>query len=221
MQIQWYGQSCFRLQTKFNGHDVVIVTDPYLNEYVGLKKPKLAADIVTLSHEHKDHADLKSIKGTTETPEPFIIKGPGEYEFKNIFTYGVPSFHDNNSGQDRGPNTIYVFYIEGIKIAHLGDLGQTELTTAQLELVEGVDILLIPVGGKYTINAAEAIKLIGQIDPRIIIPMHYKIPGLKIDLESADKFIKEMGNNAETMDKLKITKKDLPQEETRLIVLNN
>ncbi|PJA92296.1 hypothetical protein CO134_00815 [Candidatus Kuenenbacteria bacterium CG_4_9_14_3_um_filter_39_14] len=218
MQIQWFGQSCFKITSKSTNGDVILVTDPYANKY-GLKKPKLSADIITVSHNHEDHNDCQSVKGTSNTPDPFIIKGPGEYEFKGIFIYGIPSYHDNEHGAQRGQNTIYVISTEGITVTHLGDIGERELTAEQLEYVEDSDILLIPVGGKYTIDGKEAAKLVSQIEPRIVIPMHYKIPGLNLDIDSAEKFIKEIGNKKEELDKLKIYKKDLPQEETKLIIL--
>jgi L-ascorbate metabolism protein UlaG (beta-lactamase superfamily) len=218
MTLQWYGGACFKITAKSSSGDSTVITDPYSNKN-GLKKPKLAADIITQSHEHDGHGDLKSVKGTTDTPDPFVIKGPGEYEFKGVFVYGVPAYHDSEGGKSRGANTMYVISAEGITIAHLGDLGEKELTTEQLEYIENSDILLVPVGGKYTVDGKEAAKLVSQIEPRIVIPMHYKIPGLKLDIDSADKFIKEMGNKAEELDKYRINKKDLPQEETKLIIL--
>ncbi|HRY63117.1 MAG TPA: MBL fold metallo-hydrolase [Patescibacteria group bacterium] len=218
MQIQWLGQSCFKIQVKSSLGETTIVTDPFSEGY-GLKLPRLTADIVTVSHDHKDHSDLSKIKGATENQTPFIVKGPGEYEIKNVFVRGLPASHDDESGKKLGSNIIYLIRAEGITIVHLGDLGQKELTPQQLEYIEETDILLIPVGGKYTINGAEAATLVSQIEPRIVIPMHYKIPGLNVDIETADKFVKEMGNHKEEMDKLKISKKDLPQEDTKLILL--
>jgi L-ascorbate metabolism protein UlaG (beta-lactamase superfamily) len=218
MQIQWLGQSCFKIQVKSSLGETTIITDPFSDEY-GLKSPRLAADIVTISHDHKDHSDLSKIKGVAENQNPFVIKGPGEYEIKNVFVQGLPSVHDNENGKKLGSNIIYLIRAEGMTIVHLGDLGQKELSPQQLEYIEEADILFVPVGGKYTLNGAEAATLVSQIEPRIVIPMHYKIPGLKVDIDTADKFIKEMGNHKEEMDKLKIAKKDLPQEDTRLIIL--
>ena len=218
MTLQWFGQACFKITTKSPNGDIIIVTDPYSNQY-GLKKPRLSADILTVSHQHDDHSDIKSVKGTAGSPKPFLIKGPGEYETNNIFIYGLASWHDNQHGQQRGPNTMYIFSLENMTLAHLGDLGQKELSGQQLELLENIDILLVPVGGHYTINATEAVKIISQIEPRIIIPMHYKIPGLKLDIDKVDKFIKEIGNKKEELDKLRISRKDLPHEETKLIIL--
>lgn len=213
MQIKWYGNSCFRIQAKTDSGESMLVTDPYSDAITGLKKPKLGTDVATVSGNIKE-MDLKSIKGTDQTPEPFVVQNPGEYEFKNIFVYGIPGTDEKKE------NIIYVISAENITIAHLGDFNQKELTNEQLEIIENSDILMIPVGGKSTLTASEAVKIIGQVEPRIVIPMSYNIPGLKTkDLDPVDKFVKEMGNNAETVDKLKILKKDLPQEDTQIIIL--
>lgn len=210
MQITWLGQACFKIQ----GKDVTIVTDPYDNKYTGLKLPRLNADIVSVSHNHQDHNNAKAVNG-----DPFIAKNPGEYETKNVFIWGVPSWHDDQDGAERGDNTIFIFKFEDIKIAHLGDLGNI-LDEKQLEKLEGVDILMIPVGGVYTIDAKKAAEVVKQIDPRIIIPMHYKIPGLKIKLDPVDKFCSEMGiKKYETEEKLKISKKELPVDDFQITIL--
>jgi L-ascorbate metabolism protein UlaG (beta-lactamase superfamily) len=210
MIIQWLGQSAFKIQDK----ELTIAIDPH--DKTGLKMPKFQADLLLITHDHDDHNNVKAIKGT-----PFIINGPGEYEVKNVFVYGLKAFHDNKEGTERGKITCYVIEINGVKIAHLSDLGQDNLNERKLSILEGVDILLIPVGGIYTINGTGAVKIISQIQPRIIVPMHYKIPGLKIKLEPVETFLKEFGvNDPEKMDKLKIQKKDLPQEETKVIILN-
>jgi L-ascorbate metabolism protein UlaG (beta-lactamase superfamily) len=210
MTIFWLGQSAFKIQDK----DVTLAIDPYGE--IGLKMPKFQAGVLLITHDHDDHNNKEAIKGT-----PFLIDGPGEYEVKNVFVYGIPAFHDDKGGAERGKITIYLIEMEGIKVAHLSDLGQQSLTNEQLELLEGVDILLIPVGGHFTIDGEQAAKIVSQLQPRIVIPMHYKIPGLNIKLESVDKFLKEFGAaNLEKMDKLKISKKDLPQEETKVILLN-
>jgi L-ascorbate metabolism protein UlaG (beta-lactamase superfamily) len=215
MQIINLGHACFKIQTKTSKGDITIVTDPY-DKKIGFKMPKTTADIVTISHNHYDHSNAGEVNG-----DPFVVNGPGEYEVKGIFVYGIPSFHDKQDGRERGNNTINVIKLmeEDISIAHLGDLGHV-LGNKELEHLEKIDILLIPVGGKYTISTKEAIEVINQIEPRIVIPMHYKIPGLKIDgLSGVDVFCKEMGVNGDKTNKLKISKKDLPQEETRVVVL--
>lgn len=214
MQITWLGHSSFRLQGKSSSDVVSIVIDPYKSEFVGLKMPKVEADIVTISHDHDDHNNLDAIKG-----EPFVIRGAGEYEIKGVYIDGIHSFHDAEKGAKRGDNIIYRFDIEDIAVAHLGDLGH-ELDDKQLERLEGTDILLIPVGGTYTLDAQKAISVINQVEPRIIIPMHYSVPGLKIDLDPVEKFLKAIAIKPRHEEKLKITKKDLPQENMEVVVLS-
>ncbi|MBU0722030.1 MBL fold metallo-hydrolase [Patescibacteria group bacterium] len=213
MYITWLGQSCFKLQDKIGQDGVILVTDPYDND-TGLKMPRFEADIVTVSHDHHDHNNTGAIRNN-----PFIINTAGEYEIKGIFVEGVESAHDEKNGAERGKNIIYRIEIEDISITHLGDLGHI-LDTKQLEKLEGTDILLIPVGGKYTINATMAVEIISQIEPRIVIPMHYKLPGLKLDIDGVEKFIKELGIQPRHEEKLKISKKDLPQEDMELVVLS-
>ncbi len=216
MVIQWLGQACLKVQTKpgANG-EVAVLFDPFDPGYVGLKLPKVTADVVAVTHDHADHNYLAGVSG-----DYFTIAGPGEYEVKQTFIYGVPGFHDNSGGSERGPITMYLLEAEGLSLAHLGDIGQAELTQAQLETLEGADILVLPVGGTYTVNAKQAAAIVAQVEPRILIPIHYKLPGLKFDLDPVDKFTHELGLKPEVTDKLKVTKKDLPQEETKLVVLS-
>jgi len=192
----------------------VVFTDPF-NKELGLVPPRGQANIVTVSHQHPDHNNYESLSG-----EPLMVDGPGEYESKGVNIKGIFSYHDNQEGKERGTNTIYVIEIEGIKICHLGDLGQKKLTDEQLEEVNEVDILMIPVGGVYTLDGEGAVDIINQIEPRLVIPMHYKITGLNAKIEGAEGFLKEMGvGKKEAVDKLTLKKKDLPQEETEVVVM--
>jgi len=210
MVITWYGQSCFKIQSG----ETVLFTDPFCKE-IGLTPPRGQANIVTISHQHRDHNNYDALTG-----EPLVIKGPGEYEIKGINIKGIFSFHDNKEGRERGTNTVYVIDVEGIKICHLGDLGEEKLNNVQVEEINGVDILMIPVGGALTINGEDAVEIINQIEPKLVIPMHYKIPGLSVKLDGVDVFLKEMGiGKKETVDKLTIKKKDLPQEETEIVIM--
>ncbi len=213
MNIIWYGQSCFRIQ----GKDIVLVTDPF-DKKIGLKPPYGAADIVTISHSHYDHSNAGAIKGN-----PFIIDGPGEFEIKKVVIRGIESYHDNKNGKERGSNTIYKIEMEGIKICHLGDLGQSALRNGQLEKIGQVDILFIPIGGIFTIDWKEAISIINQIEPHIIIPMHYKIPGVAGDLlklDTADKFCKEYGiSTSKAISKFSVKAKDLSQEKEEVVLM--
>jgi L-ascorbate metabolism protein UlaG (beta-lactamase superfamily) len=213
MQISWLGHAAFRLQGKTSTDTVTIITDPYKGEKVGLKLPRLEGDIVTISHDHDDHNNIDAVKG-----EPFLIRGAGEYEVKGVYVEGIHSFHDAEKGAKRGDNVMYRFELEDISIVHLGDLGH-ELDDKQLERLEGTDILLVPVGGVYTIDAQKAVAVINQIEPRIVIPMHYKVPGLAFDLGTLDQFLKAIAIKPRREEKLKITKKDLPQDDMELVVL--
>lgn len=193
---------------------VTLVTDPFDKE-TGLKVPNFEADIVTVSHDHHDHNNVSALRGT-----PFVIECAGEYDYKGILVEGIDSFHDEKKGEERGGNIIYRIEVDDISVAHLGDLG-TVLDNTQLEKLVGTDVLLIPVGGKYTLDAKKAVEVISQIEPRIVIPMHYKTDGLKIDdLDSIDKFIKEIGLTPSYEEKLKISKKDLPVEDMELVILS-
>jgi L-ascorbate metabolism protein UlaG (beta-lactamase superfamily) len=215
MHIQYLGHSCFKLIGKDDkGNAVSLVTDPFGPEY-GLRLPSVEADIVTVSHQHKDHNNVAGIKG-----KPYVIDTPGEYEVRDVFIQGIDSFHDDKSGTERGANIIYRISMEDMVITHLGDLGHT-LDAKQIERLEGTDILFIPVGGRYTLNAAKAVEVINQIEPRMVIPMHYSVSGLKVELEGLDKFIKEIGMKPTEEEKLKITKKDLPVEDMELVVLKS
>lgn len=214
MLISWLGHSAFKLQGKSPSDTVTIITDPFSPEKVGLKLPRLEADIVTISHDHDDHNNSAAVKG-----EPHLITGTGEYEIKGVFIEGVFSYHDDKKGAERGTNIMYRYEIEDLSVTHLGDLG-TELDNKQLESLEGTDILLVPVGGVYTINAATAVKVINQIEPRIVIPMHYNVSGLKFKLDPLENFLKAMGVKPRQEEKLKIVKKDLPQETMEVVVLS-
>jgi L-ascorbate metabolism protein UlaG (beta-lactamase superfamily) len=214
MYLQYLGQSCFKIQDKTTADGITLVTDPFDKE-TGLKVPNFEADIITISHNHHDHNNAKALRGT-----PFVISRAGEYDVKGVAVHGVDSFHDNKEGKEKGGNVIYRIEIDDISIAHLGDLGHT-LTSQQLEVLVGTDILLIPVGGKYTIDAKQAMEIISQIEPRIVIPMHYKLPGMPADigLDNVDRFIKEIGLKPTEEERLKINKKDLPVEDMELVVM--
>jgi len=215
MNIIWHGQSCFQIiASRVKNNQVSIVIDPF-SEEIGLRVPKLEADILLITHRHQDHNNIKAVPGGS-----FLIEGPGEYEIKNVFIQGITSFHDNSQGKERGENTIYTIEVEDLKICHLGDFGQKELTEEQLEKIGEVDILMIPVGGTYTISAKEAPKIMAQIEPKITIPMHYALPKLKVKLDPLDKFLKTFGiKNLEPVKKLSIKKKDLSPEEAKIVVL--
>ncbi len=217
MNIQYYGHSCFKIVTKPNGRntdDVVVFFDPF-DKSIGLKPPQGRADIVFVSHlQHSDHNNIGVFKG-----EPIVVDTPGEYSVKGINVTGVDSFHDDKEGAERGRNTVFVLETEGIKVCHLGDLG-TDLNEKQMEAIGAVDILFIPVGGTFTIDGKQAGKLVKKIEPKIVIPMHYKAPGIKLNISDEKEFCAEMGNcPKEKINKINIKEKDLVDKNMEVVLM--
>jgi len=210
MQINWYGHSCFRLR----GKGGAVVTDPYGDE-LGYKLPRLRADIVTVSHDHPDHANVKAISG-----KPKIIDGPGEYEIQGIFVIGIPTYNEESAKGSGIRNTVYVFDLDGVTVCHLGAL-QRVPTQAQTEELGEVDVLLVPVGGGATLSPAKASEVISVLEPKVVIPMHYKTERLKgLKLQPVSQFLKEMGvKDVVPQDRVTITKAGLPSE-TQTIVMD-
>ena len=206
MEIVWYGLSCFRLT---NRHQATIVTDPY-HGTVGLPRIKLKGDVVTISHDASGHNNTAAVSGWRRE-----LNGPGEYEIGNVFITGIATIGEAN----KTGNILYLFDYGGLTVAHLGDIFTVPAQT-QIEALEQVDILLVPVGGGSSLNAAKAAELVSMLEPGIVIPMHYNIPGLKLELEDVDRFLKEMGvNDPLEKDSLKLTKGKLT-EETQVVLLS-
>jgi len=210
MNIFWHGQSCFSLTaTPSKNNQVKVVIDPF-GEETGLKMPKLSADLVLMTHQNNHNQVSKAVNG-----EFFLINGPGEYEVKEVFVQGIAS------EKEKGINTIYTIETEDLKICHLGCLNQKELTDEQLDKIGEVDILMIPVGDGEAISAKEAVKIMSQIEPQIILPMYYHLPKLKIKLDGVDKFLKMIGvKKIEPLPKLSIKKKDISADEVKIILLS-
>lgn len=217
MQINWYGQTCFQIEAKQGKDKVKIITDPFGKE-VGLKLPKLKADIVTISHPDYNNKNINS--ASEDRKDPIFIEGPGEYESREVYIHGIDAFHDDKKGADLGKVTIYTIKAEGMVICHLSNIGQNELEEEQVDAIGEVDILLLPVGGKDSIHSSIAIKIMSQIEPRITIPMYYNIPGLKNKLDSLDLFFKELGiDKIPAEEKVKIQKSNLTIDKAQIIVL--
>lgn len=187
MKISWLGHACFMIETE----KLKILTDPF-NEGVGYPLFQDTADIVTVSHDHWDHNAVQLVKGN-----PFIIDQAGSYNHKDICIKGVASFHDKNQGKDRGANIIYKISAEGINLVHLGDLGHI-LNSDQIEQIGSNDILFLPVGGNYTIDAREAYEIAEILKPKIVIPMHFKtavnsfaIDPVEVYTAQIDQFVKK------------------------------
>jgi len=208
MEITWYGHAFFRLR----GREGIVVTDPFGKDS-GYTSPHIRADIVTISHDHENHSSIKGFRGN-----PRILRGPGEYEVKGIFVKGIATYHDNKKGAKRGRNTIYRYDLDNLTVAHLGDLGHV-LSQPQVESLNSIDVLLIPVGGGATIGPAEAAEIVSLVEPRIVIPMHYETAAYKGNLEKVEKFLDQMGvKSVQPQDVLKIKPSSLP-EETHVVLL--
>lgn len=216
MDIKYLGHSSFRIR----GKSAAVVTDPFDKSTVGLSFPPITSDIVTVSHEHQDHNAVDAIKPRDEKSTVMVLRGPGEYEIQGVKIFGIHTFHDKEQGKERGVNTMYRIEIDGMSILHCGDLGHV-LSDDQLEEVGTVEVLMIPTGGHFTINEKEAAKVVSQIEPSIVIPMHYKAPGLASSfdmLSPVDAFLSEMEKEPLREQKLVLTREKIPLETTVVVM---
>jgi L-ascorbate metabolism protein UlaG (beta-lactamase superfamily) len=214
--IQYLGHACFRLR----GREGTVICDPF-DRSTGLDIGRPTAHVVTVSHNHPDHNNVAAVRPLRD--KTFVVDGPGEYEVSGVLITGIRTAHDKQKGDDLGFNTVYVIHLDEIAFCHLGDLGH-ELSHTQLDEIGNIDVLFVPVGGGETIGPAEATNVISQIEPRIVIPMHYAAPQLSFEqeLQPLDKFLHEIGKkDIEPEEKLALTAHNLPPEgeETRVVVL--
>ncbi len=202
MKIKWYGQACFKITTE-NGTRIIM--DPY-HDMLGYKLPQLEAEIVTTSHEHGDHNNVEAIGGAFEH-----IKETGMFSSAGIEIKGIETFHDKFSGAKKGKNTVYCFRIDGLNICHLGDLGHL-LNPQQIQEIGRTDILLLPVGGTYTLDAADAAEVMKQLKPKVVIPMHYRTKALGVPgmiFGTAESFVKHAGLKSKKEKELEISLEDV------------
>ncbi len=182
MRIKWYGHACFLL----DWGEVQVLTDPF-DQTVGYPLPSEQVDFITVSHEHYDHNHTAGVPG-----EPTVFRGPGEQTHAELSKIGLrvtgfPSFHDPEQGTLRGANTIFRFTHHNLVVVHLGDLGE-DLSESLVEEIGSVDILLVPVGGTYTLDAQGAYEVVQTLRPKVVIPMHYHTPVLKFELAKVTEF---------------------------------
>ena len=207
MEITWYGRACFRLR----GRDATAITDP-CPPSTGFVAGKHDVELLTLSHDHPDHSYTRSITSR------MTLTRPGEYEVRDLLVTGVRSFHDGSGGAERGSNTIFNIEVDGVHICHLGDLGHL-LTEEQLTEIGHVDVLLVPVGGRYTITPTEAAEVVTQVGAKLVIPMHFATDGASTDLNGPDEFLREMAvAEATRQPKAVVTHSSLP-DEMQVVVL--
>ncbi|PIR98881.1 MBL fold metallo-hydrolase [Candidatus Collierbacteria bacterium CG10_big_fil_rev_8_21_14_0_10_44_9] len=216
MEISYLGHSCFKMKTKSG----VVVTDPY-DKYIGFPMPSVSADIVTVSHlAHRDHAAVELVSGNSKRDKPFVISQPGEYEVEGVSVFGYPSFHDAVEGKDRGINTVYVIQAEDMRILHLGDLGHA-LTEKMVGELENIDVVMIPVGGVYTIGTKEAVEIIAKLEPYYVLPMHYRTEKYdqKVfgELDGVEKFIAAYEHGSRSVKSLSLSKLSFSEDLTEVI----
>ena len=181
-EFRWFGHNCFRIRAR----EATILTDP-LDRSTGYAMPKQTADVVTISHDHPGHSNLAAVK-----PEYQVVRGPGEYEMHDIFVTGIRTYHDDSRGKERGYNTVYLIEVEGMIVCHLGDLGHA-LTEEQAELMSNVDVLFVPAGGGNVISPSLAAEVVGQLEPKLVIPMQYRTDVGDKKLGEVGDFCKHLG----------------------------
>lgn len=214
-EIYYLGHAAFKIKT----NNATVIIDPFDPKFVGLPWKNQPADLVLITHNHDDHSYSAGIEGS-----PYIVKDPGEYEAKGVQVFGIPSFHDKKKGEDRGANTLYLIEVEGVVVAHLGDLGHP-LNEEQLKQLENVDILMIPVGNPNALSVKEAVETVKELEPLIVIPMHFLVPGMTDNWTKwghlpLKNFLSEYGaEEGEAVEKIKIKSRDDLGEETRVVVM--
>jgi L-ascorbate metabolism protein UlaG (beta-lactamase superfamily) len=215
VDLSWLGHACFRLR----GRDVTILTDPYDSEGLGYPPLTMRADVVTISNSHPHHAGLSAIEG-----RPKVLRGPGEYEIGGALIWGVRTADVPTDGAASGSparNTAFVIQLEELTVCHLGDLARAPLSAEELTRIKDADVLLVPVGGNCTINASQAAEVVAQVEPKLIVPMHYATEETRgqIVLDEVERFCKELGaTEAAPRPRLSITSTTLPAEPTVVLL---
>jgi len=207
VDITWYGHSCFRISER---NRITVVTDPF-SESLGLPVPKLKADVVTVSHDEPGHNNVELVKG-----DPYVLRGPGEYEIKGLFVTGL-AMHNTAAARPRR-NVAYLIEMDSLTVLHLGDLDHVPEQSV-IESIGEVNVLLVPVGGGKGLKASEAAEVVALVEPHFVVPMHYALPGLMLDLDPVDRFLKAMGVTVpQEMEVLKVTSGSLP-EQPQVVIL--
>ncbi|MCF7835681.1 MAG: MBL fold metallo-hydrolase [Candidatus Marinimicrobia bacterium] len=216
MVITYYGISCFKVQSG----DTVLAFDPP-SKKSGVKAPRFQADVVLVSHNHDNHNGVDNMTSKDKGEKDFfLIDGPGEYEAKGMFVQGIQTFHDQESGKKHGLNSVYVVNFENIDFCFLGDFGEKELRAETRESIGDVDVLFVPIGGESVTDIRDIIKIINQIEPKVVIPMHYMMGDQKQADKTLSNFLKELGQDKIVpVDKFTFKKKDILDKKGEVVVL--
>jgi len=208
LDITWLGHACFRIR----GREASVITDPY-GRSLGLSLGRQTAEIVTISHDSPSHNAAEAVVG-----QPRVVRGPGEYEIRGVMIAGLATPGERGPNGELGRNTAYAIGIDDLTICHLGDLGKT-LTPEQIDALKDPDVLCIPVGGNCTLPPAEVVEVVSQLEPKLVLPMHYALPGVSLKLEPIERFCREMGvQEIRAQPKLTVTRGSLPDETTVVIL---
>jgi L-ascorbate metabolism protein UlaG (beta-lactamase superfamily) len=181
LRVRWHGHSCFEVADD----DLTVVTDPHDGKSLGIAPPRVKADVLLVSHEHFDHASIRTVEKPGST---IIYKEPGEITDGPLWIKGVTTFHDSQEGESRGENIAFVFELGGVRFCHLGDLGHKP-TEAQLEEIGPIDVLFAPIGGVFTIDAPAAWRVADMVKPKVLVPMHYRFGGLSLSINDLAPFL--------------------------------
>ncbi|KXB02114.1 hypothetical protein AKJ43_02455 [candidate division MSBL1 archaeon SCGC-AAA261D19] len=203
VSLNWYGQACFEIS-----NSSTVVTDPHDGDSIGLGAPQLEADIVTVSHDHYDHSSGVELVSKAAT---VTVEESGEEVVGGVNIRGFESYHDKSEGEERGKNLIFTIDLDGIRICHLGDLGHM-LDSEKIEQLGDVDVLLTPVGGNFTIDGSEAAEITEEIDPQVVVPMHYKINGLQVPISGSEEFLDSLNEEYGLEERGELRLKALPEE---------
>jgi len=204
IKIRWHGHACFEVSDT-----VTVVTDPHDGSSIGIKPPNVKADIVLVTHDHYDHNKTKVV----EKEGTRVIRG-GNETIDGIEIESFKAYHDKEKGAKRGEITIFKFTVDGITFCHVGDLGHI-IDDEMAEKIGSVDILFIPVGGTFTVDAYEALEVCKKISPKVVVPMHYKIGGLSLPIERVDPFLENAGEEYKirhVANEIEMEREDIPEE---------
>ena len=208
MELSWIGHSCFRLR----GRELAVVMDP-VDPALGYGTARLEADAVTVSHPEPNHSAVATVGSS-----PRVFAGPGEYELRGAMITGVATLRPAGQGPEAPRNTAYLVAVDDVTVCHLGDL-TGPLTADQLDVVKDADILLVPVGGHCTIDAAQAAEVVAQVEPKLVVPMHYLTPAVGLELDSVERVCREMGvTDATPQPRLNVTRSSVPDQLTVVLL---
>ncbi len=207
MKIRWHGHACFEV----GDDETTFVFDPHDGEYIGIEPPKVYGDVILVSHDHNDHNKVNVVR----KPDSDIVRGDGKKKVRGYDITGLLTYHDEVKGKKRGENVIFTLDINGVKICHLGDLGCMP-DDDTIKKMRDCDIIMIPVGGTFTLDGRGAWNVVKTLKPKVVIPMHYRVAGLSLGISSLDVFIEQCEDIPTTKvgNEVLFEKDDLPDELT-------